>query len=251
MFLKKIISGTGILIRFDDIAPNMNWSMMDKCQELLEEFKIKPVVGVIPKNEDEELLKYPFRNNFWKIVKNWENRGWSIAMHGYNHVYDKETKKKDYFNYGGRSEFFGHSMEIQKNKLEAGLRIFKEHQIKIDTFFSPNHTYDLNTFYALKSVGILRVIDGYGILPFTKNEIKFIPQLFYKLYALPFGTQSTQIHLNYWSENDFEIFKNFVKKNHKYIISIDEAFNKSGDGFSYEILNLFLKNILRFKRVFF
>ena len=124
-------------------------------------------------------------------------------------------------------------------------------QIKIDTFFSPNHTYDLNTFYALKSVGILRVIDGYGILPFTKNEIKFIPQLFYKLYALPFGTQSTQIHLNYWSENDFEIFKNFVKKNHKYIISIDEAFNKSGDGFSYEILNLFLKNILRFKRVFF
>ena len=42
MFLKKIKSNTGILIRFDDIAPNMNWNMMDKCQELLNEFKIKP-----------------------------------------------------------------------------------------------------------------------------------------------------------------------------------------------------------------
>ena len=34
-------------------------------------------------------------------------------MHGYNHLYDKETNKKDFFNYGGRSEFFGHSYEDQ------------------------------------------------------------------------------------------------------------------------------------------
>ena len=64
MFLKKIKSNTGILIRFDDIAPNMNWNMMDKCQELLNEFKIKPVLGIIPNNEDEELLSYPLNKNF-------------------------------------------------------------------------------------------------------------------------------------------------------------------------------------------
>ena len=46
-------------------------------------------------------------------------------MHGYNHVYDMETKK-DYFSYGGRSEFFGHPVEIQKNKLMEGLKIFKK-----------------------------------------------------------------------------------------------------------------------------
>ena len=32
-------------------------------------------------------------------------------MHGCNHLYDKETNNKDYFNYGGKSEFFGETYE--------------------------------------------------------------------------------------------------------------------------------------------
>ena len=49
------VTNTGILIRFDDIAPNMNWEMMDKCEELLNRFNLKPVMGVIPNNQDDEL----------------------------------------------------------------------------------------------------------------------------------------------------------------------------------------------------
>ena len=54
------------LIRFDDIAPNMSWEMMDKCQELLDYYDLKPVMGVIPDNQDNELLKYPKRETFGK-----------------------------------------------------------------------------------------------------------------------------------------------------------------------------------------
>ena len=32
-------------------------------------------------------------------------------MHGYNHIYDQETNKKDFFGYGGKSEFYGHSLD--------------------------------------------------------------------------------------------------------------------------------------------
>ena len=39
-------------------------------------------------------------------------------MHGYTHIYDTNTNKKDYFNYGGRSEFFGHSIENQIKKIK-------------------------------------------------------------------------------------------------------------------------------------
>ena len=95
------------------------------------------------------------------------------------------------------------------------------------------------------------MIDGYGLLPYTKNKIKFVPQLFYKLYTLPFGIQTTQIHLNYWSENDFRVFETFIKKNHQRIISVDEAFNDSFDGLSFKAVNLFLKNILILKRLLF
>ena len=56
-------------------------------------------MGVIPNNKDEELLNYPKRENFWGIVKKWQSKGWEIAMHGYNHIYDRETQKKDFFGY--------------------------------------------------------------------------------------------------------------------------------------------------------
>ena len=118
-FLNSLRDHTGILLRFDDIAPNMNWKMMDRCERILNEYKIKPVVGVIPNNQDTELLSYEKRDEFWQIVKHWQNNNWTVAMHGYTHVYDSETRKKDYFKYGGKSEFFGHSYEHIDNEFES------------------------------------------------------------------------------------------------------------------------------------
>ena len=247
-FKTDIKNNTGMLIRFDDIAPNMNWEMMDRCEKILNEFTIKPVLGVIPNNQDSELLGYPKRDDFWNIIKKWQSKDWSIAMHGYTHVYDKETHKKDFFGYGGRSEFFGHSYEEQISRIKKGLKIFKEKNIEINTFFAPNHTYDLNTFNALKDSGILQVIDGYGLAPFKLKEIKFLPQLFYKLYMLPLGIQSTQIHINYWKEKDLEIFKHFIEKNHKKIVNLDYAFSINNENFFLKILNLFIKQTLKIKR---
>ena len=58
-FKNKINKYTGILIRLDDIAENMNWELMDKCEILFDKYNIKPLLGVIPNNQDPELLKYP------------------------------------------------------------------------------------------------------------------------------------------------------------------------------------------------
>ena len=101
-------NNSGLLIRFDDISQNMQWEFMERCEVLFDKYKIKPVLGVIPNNQDEELKKYP-KKNFWQIVKKWQSKGWTIAMHGYSHVYDSETNKKDFFGYGGKSEFYGHT----------------------------------------------------------------------------------------------------------------------------------------------
>ena len=157
-FFKSLKEHTGILIRFDDIAPNMNWKMMDKCERLLNEYKIKPVIGVIPNNQDPELMAYEKRDKFWQIIKNWKKKNWEIAMHGYTHVYDTETNKRDYFKYGGKSEFFGHSFKEQLSRLVKGKKIFDQNNIVINTFFAPNHTYDFNTF----SNGLTPFV-GFGI----------------------------------------------------------------------------------------
>ena len=247
--IKNYISdNTGILIRLDDIAENMNWNLMKKVELLFEKYEIKPVLGVIPNNKDNELLTYPKKENFWEQVRTWKSKGWEIAMHGYTHVYDKKCGYKDYFNYGGGSEFFGHPIEEQTTKIKNGLNKFNNEKIKIRTFFAPNHTYDENTFIALKNCGINEVIDGYGFLPYTKNRINFIPQLFYKNLALPFGIQATQIHLNYWDEKDFDNFEKFIKKNLNKIITYDQALKTVNNNFFYKIINSLFEKILKLIR---
>ena len=116
-------------------------------------------------------------------------------------------------------------------------------------FFAPNHTYDLNTFDALKKAGIFRIIDGYGLSPFIKNEIKFLPQLFYKLVFIPFGIQSTQLHINYWNENDFIKFENFIKKYHSKIIDIDTAYSKKNENSLIKVLDFIIEPTLKIKRI--
>tara|TARA_B110000444_G_scaffold182102_1_gene170940 strand:- start:236 stop:982 length:747 start_codon:yes stop_codon:yes gene_type:complete len=241
---------TGMLIRLDDIAENMNWALMDRCEKLFDKYDIKPLVGVVPNNKDKDLLLYEKSDKFWEKVRSWQNKGWEISMHGFSHVYDSQTNKKDYFNYGGKSEFFGHNLNEQKSIIDYGLKKFKEEKIKIRSFFAPNHTYDLNTFQALKDSGIKNIIDGYGLIPYTKNGLNFIPQLFYKEIMLPFGIQSTQIHLNYWDEKDYLIFENFVVKNSKKIITFDQAIDKIQNNFLSKVINFLIKIILKFLRYF-
>ena len=85
-----IKENTGILIRLDDIAENMNWDLMKKSELLFEKYEIKPILGVIPNNKDQELLNYPKKNiDFWDQIRKWKDKGWEIGMHGNNHLYQQ------------------------------------------------------------------------------------------------------------------------------------------------------------------
>ena len=59
------------------------------------------------------------------------------------------------------------TLENQSIKIKNGLKKFDEENIKIRTFFAPNHTYDKNTL-ALKDAGIKEIIDGYGLFLMKK-----------------------------------------------------------------------------------
>ena len=87
-------------------------------------------------------------------------------------------------------------------------------------------------------------------MPYEKDGLSFIPQLFYKILILPFGVQSTQIHLNYWEEKDFKNFKNFIEKNQDKILSFDQALSKVNNSLFYKLINLSLEKILKLLRFF-
>ena len=249
-FKKFLSDNTGLLIRLDDIAETMNWSMMEEVTNLFDKYNVKPVLGVIPNNRDPELLSYPkAKLNFWDQVKNWQNKGWEIAMHGNNHLYNKNNSKIDYLSHGGNTEFCGHALDIQIKKIKEGLNKFKEKDIPVRVFFAPNHTFDKNTLLALKECGLRNIIDGYGLMPYEENKMNFIPQLFYKTIALPFGIQSFQIHINYFNQQDFNNFKDFIIKNSKKIITYEQAISKVNNSFVYKITRIVSKKILQIKRL--
>ena len=44
-----------IAVRMDDIAPGMDWKKFNDFKELLDEYGIKPLIGVVPDNQDDNL----------------------------------------------------------------------------------------------------------------------------------------------------------------------------------------------------
>ena len=76
-FVKKYISeNTGILIRLDDIAENMNWPLMKKCEALFDKYDIKPLLGVVTNNKDPELLSNQNNEAFWDQIRKWKEKKW-------------------------------------------------------------------------------------------------------------------------------------------------------------------------------
>ena len=44
-----------VAVRLDDITPDMDWERFLKFKELLDRYQVKPLIGVVPENRDENL----------------------------------------------------------------------------------------------------------------------------------------------------------------------------------------------------
>ena len=75
------------LVRFDDICPTMDWESWDKVEKVLISEGIRPILAVVPDNRDENLIFGKENEHFWSKVRTWKKMGWSIAIHGYQHLY--------------------------------------------------------------------------------------------------------------------------------------------------------------------
>lgn len=162
-----------ILIRFDDICPTMNYRQWSKAKEILDRFDIKPLLGVIPNCEDEDLLIDDKNENFWNEIKELQESGYVIAMHGFNHVCDNNFH--GIVNKTIGSEFAGYPYEVQYNKIKKGKQIMESHGIYTDIFFAPRHSYDINTLRALNANGFKYISDGKSNKPLVRQAIKCVP----------------------------------------------------------------------------
>lgn len=164
------------LIRLDDACPTMERDNWRRIEEILDRHGVKPMVGVIPDNRDPQQQLSPADEGFWPHVKEWEAKGWAIAMHGYDHCYISMSAGINPL--WPRSEFAGVSLDEQRAKIRNGMAIFRQHGIEPRYFFAPSHTFDLNTLEALRRESTIRIIsDTIATRPYRRWGFTFLPQM--------------------------------------------------------------------------
>lgn len=166
------------LIRLDDACPTMDAKKWERMEDILDRYGVRPMVGVIPNNEDPQTSPDCVDEKFWDKVHKWESKGWAIALHGYNHVCITEAGIKGLNPMWARSEFAGLPLELQREKISKGVAILKTHGITPKYFFAPSHTYDKNTLEALRLESDIRIIsDTIATKPYKEGDFTIIPQL--------------------------------------------------------------------------
>lgn len=215
------------ILRLDDASEYMDIQKWTKMEELLDKYKIKPIFGIIPKNRDKALtLKYKQNPNFWDLTHSWINKGWTPAMHGYEHRY--VTQNGGIHPVNKRSEFAGLSYEEQSKKIKKGYRILIDHGIKPEIFFAPSHTFDNNTLLAIETETPIRIIsDTVAWDVYRDGEFWFIPQQSGKVRLLPFKTITFCYHPNTMDIKTFQLLEHFIRINiSKFIKFNDELLIK-------------------------
>ena len=200
-------------LRLDDASDYMDIEKWKKMELLLDKYNIKPIFGIIPENQDESLIsKYTRDELFWDKVKDWMNKGWIPAMHGYEHKY--VTKCGGINPVNPRSEFAGLSLEEQSEKIRRGYQILQGKGITPEIFFAPSHTFDMNTLEALKKETNIRIIsDTISNDVYKNGDFIFIPQQSGKVRTLFLKVVTFCYHPNTMNEKLFEELETFLKKN--------------------------------------
>lgn len=224
------------LLRLDDASDYMNIEKWQRIENLLDKYHIKPIVGVIPDNRDPDMLGvYTKDILFWDKVRRWQHKGWTIALHGYNHVF--ETNDGGINPVNNRSEFAGVSLERQKEKIKNGCIVFDEHGIEPKIFFAPAHTFDMNTLVALKDESKIRIIsDTIANDVYYENEFYFIPQQSGRVRRLPFSLVTFCYHPNIMSDDDFQNLENFILKYRTFFVTTGQIFMRKRKKSPFDIL---------------
>jgi len=186
------------LLRFDDICPTMNWPIWEAIEAPMMALNLRPILAVVPDNRDPRLVAGPPRADFWEQVRRWQAMGWTIALHGYQHVY--VNRDPGIIGLNPQSEFAGLPRAVQEEKLKKGLAIFREQGVRAEAWVAPAHSFDRTTVQLLAELGVSTISDGLWHLPFSEDgRMTWVPQQLWDFRPRPAGVWTVCCHPNPWT----------------------------------------------------
>lgn len=212
------------LIRLDDACPTMDVGKWQRMEDILDQYGVHPMVGIIPDNKDPKQQIDAEDTSFWDRVKDWEKKGWAIALHGCDHCFISNDGMKGINPLWKRSEFAGVPLEIQKEKICKGVSLMRIHGIEPKYFFAPAHTYDENTLEALRTESNIRIIsDTIATKPYYKDDFVFIPQVGGHCVEMKIpGVWTFCLHPSAMTDENFIATERFIKSHSKEMTGFED-----------------------------
>jgi peptidoglycan/xylan/chitin deacetylase (PgdA/CDA1 family) len=226
--MTSIGSAARYLIRFDDICPTMNWMVWEEIEAELAANDVRPLLAVVPANEDRTLMVAPPADDFWTRVRGWQARGWAIGLHGYQHRY--LTHDGGLVPLNDRSEFAGLTADEQTDKLQRAVEIFRREGIHPDAWIAPGHSFDGATLAALRGLGVEVVSDGFFLSAHRDPAgMLWIPQQLWGFHYRPLGLWTVCFHHNGWTPADLGRFRRDLAAYRDRIVSLSEVLALEGE----------------------
>ena len=240
------------LIRLDDACPAMDAKKWQRMEDMLDRYGVRPMVGVIPNNEDPHTSPDPLDEKFYDKVRKWESKGWAVALHGYNHVCITDKGMNGLNPMWARSEFAGLPLEDQRVKIRKGVEIFRAHGFNPKYFFAPSHTYDKNTLEALRLESDIRIIsDTIATKPYKDGDFVIIPQLGGHCSEMKIpGIWTFCLHPTAMNDTQFKAVEDFLNTHKDEFISFSDLdlTNLSGKTMIGKLLSWVYFRVRKFKR---
>ena len=206
------------ILRFDDICPTMDYSIWGQVKGILDKYKISPLIAVIPDNKDTHFKVCPENKNFWNEIRELQEKGWMIGLHGLTHEYT--SRDSGILGISNNTEFAGINKDIQMEKIKKGVEIFDRKRINPDVFIAPSHSFDFNTLECLKKAGIFTISDGYLSNPYSYYGLHWIPcQIWDRVIQKNNGIYTVCYHFTSWNKEDLKAFQKNIEEHNEYIIS--------------------------------
>ena len=198
------------LLRLDDLCPTIaheNWSRM---RSLIHNFDIRPILAVVPDNQDPGLEFSPPDPGFWSQMQQMEAAGATVALHGYRHLC--ESRGRSLIDLHRESEFAGVPIETQRAWIHDGLRILRDHEVDPQMFVAPRHGFDRQTLLALRDEGVTYLSDGFARVPCLRDGVTWIPQQLWSPLERSKGLWTICLHSNTMRAAQFTELEAFMRE---------------------------------------
>lgn len=212
------------LLRVDDLCPTVNRESWRRLAALIHEVNLKPILAVVPENQDPDLRVSEPDESFWDQMRAMEQAGAAIALHGYQHR--TESRGRSQVPLQRASEFAGVSAPIQRTWIRASLEILHSHRLNPRLWVAPRHGFDCNTLEALLAEGISVLSDGFARRPYLRDGFTWVPQQLWAPAEKRAGLWTICLHVNTITAQQFDEFAAFASEHAAQFTSVAEALSE-------------------------